>query len=237
VSWQDDSIERDWEGKIDRAADARARDEHMRRIRAEAEIRDADRRVSRARSALERETAHRHILDERDALMRRLADCAWLDDAIRERWAERIDEIGNGAGRAAVERLSNDVVEVCAALQRNLDGIGGVLARDVERQADVGAPPLVALNRARREAHSQAVLARTRIRSCAHLNAELREKWLRLLPEPDESLRWLRSTGPRTAAGLRREVMGLSEAVARFSSRMRDGFTVIKVELERLSAE
>jgi hypothetical protein len=67
VSWQDDSIERDWEGKIDRAADARARDEHMRRIRAEAEIRDADRRVSRARSELERDTAHRHIFDERDA--------------------------------------------------------------------------------------------------------------------------------------------------------------------------
>lgn len=237
MSWQDDSVERDWEGKIDHAADARARDEHMRHIRAEAEIRDADRRASRARSALEQDPARRHIFEERDALARRLADCAWLDEAVLERWAERIDEIGRGAGRAAVERLSDDVAEVCAALQRNLDGIGGVLARDVERQADDGAPTLVALNRARGEAQSQAILARTRISACAHLKAELRERWLRLLPEPDESLRWLTSTGPRTAAGLQREVMDLSEAVARFASRMRGGFTVIEVELERLSAE
>jgi hypothetical protein len=237
VSWQDDSVERDWEGKTDRAADARARDEHMRRIRAEAEIRDANRRVSRARSALERDTARQHIFEERDALTRRLADCAWLDEAVREQWAERIDEIGRGAGLAAVALLSDDVAEVYAGLQHNLEGIGGVLVRDVKRQRDDGAPVLVALNRARRAARSQAVLARTRIGACAHLNAEIRDKWLRMWPEPDESRRWLRSTGPRTAASLHREVMDLSEAVGRFASRMHGGFTLIKVELEKLTAE
>lgn len=123
MSWQDDSVERDWEGKIDRAADARARDEQMRRIRAEAELRDADRRVSRAQSALERDTARRRIVEERDALTRRIADCAWLDKAVRQRWTEWIDEIGRGAGVASVERLSRDVAEVCATLQHNLKGI------------------------------------------------------------------------------------------------------------------
>jgi hypothetical protein len=237
VSWQDDSVERDWEGKIDRAADARARDEHMRRIRAEAEIRHADRRVSRAQSALERDTARRRIFDERDALTRRIADCAWLDEAVRERWAEWIDEIGRGTGVASVERLSRDVAEVCATLQHNLEGIGEVLVRDVERQDEDGVPPLVALNRARREAQSQSVLARKRIGSCAHLEAETRDRWLGLLPEPDESLRWLTSTGLRTAASLRRDVMGLSEAVARFASRMHGGFTLITLELDKLTAE
>jgi hypothetical protein len=237
VSWQDDSVERDWEGKIDRAAETHARDEHMRHIRAEAEIRDAFRRVSRAQSALERDTARRRIFEERDALTRRIADCAWLDEAVRERWTEWIDEIGRGADIAMVERLSRDVAEVCATLQHNLEGIGGVLVRDVERQDEGGVSPLVALNRARREAYSQAVMARKRIGSCAHLKAEMRDRWLSLLPEPDESMRWLTSTGPRSAASLRQEVIGLSEAVARFASRMHGGIALIKLELDKLTAE
>ena len=112
-----------------------------------------------------------------------------------------------------------------------------MLVRDVQRQDEDDVPPLVALNRARREARSRSVLARKRIGSCAHLEAETRDRWLSLLLEPDESLRWLPSTGPRTAASLRREVMGLSEAVARFASRMHGGFTLISLELDKLTAE
>jgi hypothetical protein len=122
-------------------------------------------------------------------------------------------------------------------LQHNLEGIGGVLVRDVERQDEGGVSPLVALNRARREANSQAVSASKRIGSCALLEAETRDRWLGLLPKPDQSLRWLTSTGPRTAASLHREVMDLSEAVARFASRMHGGLTLIALELDKLTAE
>jgi hypothetical protein len=235
VSRRDDPVERNWERRIDRAAQDRVRKDDIRRIRGEADIRDADRHVARARSALEWGTAWRHIVEERDALAQRIADCAWLDNAVQQRWAESIDELGSsGAGPASVVWLSEDIADVCATLRQDLTGIAEVLGRDKERQDDDGVPALVALYRARGEARSQVVAVRTRIGSSAHLNAEIRDKWLSELPEPDEGLSWLTSTGSRTVASLRREVIDLSETVARFASRMRGGLTVIKVELEKL---
>jgi hypothetical protein len=174
-------------------------------------------------------------VEERDALAQRIADCAWLDNAVQQRWAESIDEIVlSGAGPASVVWLSDDIADVCATLRQDLNGIAEVLGRDRERRDDDGVPVLVALNRARDEARSQVVAVRTRIGSCAYLKAEIRDKWLSELPEPDEGLSWLTSTGSRTSASLRREVNDLSETVARFASRMRGGLTVIKVQLEKL---
>lgn len=234
MSRRDDPVERNWERQVDRAAQDRVRKDDIRRIRGESDIRDADRRVAGARSALERDTARRHIVEERDALAQRIADCAWLDDAVQQRWEESIDEIGSsGAGLASVMWLSDDIADVCATLQQDLTGIAEVLGRHKERQDD-GVPPLVALYRARGEARSDALAVRTRIGSCAYLKAEIRGRWLSQLPEPDEGLSWLTSTGSRNAASLRREVINLSETVARFASRMRGSLTVIKVALEKL---
>lgn len=235
MSWEDDPVERHWERRLDRAADLRASDEYVQRIRGEEDLRAAHRRVMRARSGLERDTAWRHVVEERDALRRRLADCDWLDDAVRQSWVDRIGEIGPmGAEPAEVEQLSDDIADACATLRHRLAEIAGVLVRDSGRQ-DGGSSPLVALHRAKNEARSKAVAARTGIGSCVHLNAGVRDKWASMLPKPDESLRWLTSTGPGTAASLRQAILDLSETVARFASRLRDGFTVIKVELDRLA--
>ena len=235
MSWEDDPVERHWERQLDRAADLRASDDYVQRIRGEADVRAAHRRVIKARSELARDTAWRHVVEERDALMQRLTDCDWLDDAVRESWVDRIGEIGPmGADPAEVAQLSGDIADACANMRHSLVGIAGVLVRDSDRQDD-GSPTLVALNRAKNEARSKMVAASTRIGSCVHLNARVRERWASMLPEPDEGLRWLTSTGPRTAASLRQAILDLSETVARFASRMRDGFTVIKIELDRLS--
>lgn len=234
MDWRDDPVERHWERQIERAGSKRAADDEINRIRAEAKIRDAGRGVSRARSALERDAARRRIVDERHELARPLADCTWLDETVRERWKEWMYEIGD-AGPASVVWLSDDIAEVCATVIRDLRAVAELLAPDVQRRSDDdGAPPLVAMHRVRRQVRSRAADARTRIGSCAYLTAAIRERWLRLLAEPDEGLGWLTSTGPGTAASLHREVMDLSDTVARFDSRMRGGLSIIERELEKL---
>ena len=235
MSWEDDPVERHWERRLDRADGLRASEDYGQRIRGEADLRAAHRRVIRPRSELARDTAWRHVVEERDALRQRLADCDWLDDAVRQSWIDRIGEIGPmGADPAEVEQLSDDIADACATVRHSLVDIAGGLVRDSDRQDD-GRAPLVALLRAKEAARSKTVAARSGIGSCVHLNARVRAKWASMLPEPDEGLRWLTSTGPGTAASLRQAILDLSETVARFASRMRDGFTVIKVELDKLS--